>query len=44
MYQETTNKLFQRRDNEGYCREHLENKGISVNLGLGNYFLIQVKM
>jgi hypothetical protein len=38
MYQKTTNILFYWKDKEGYCRENLENKGISVNLGLGNCF------
>jgi hypothetical protein len=44
MYQETTNKLFKRKDKEAYCREHLENKGMSVKLGAWKLFLIQVKM
>jgi hypothetical protein len=38
MYQKTINILFQRKDKEGYYREHLENRGISVKLEVGNCF------
>jgi hypothetical protein len=38
------NILFQRKDKEGYYREHLENRGISVKLRVGNCFLIQVNI